>query len=88
VVLLVLDFVFDAHLLDFVLDVRLLDFIILACLLIPSCLYFSLKDSWNECAFYLVSLPVSFCYEYLMVETIFSQVTYFTLCVMHHTILL
>jgi nuclear cap-binding protein subunit 1 len=65
--------------LDFVFDVCLLDFIILACLLIPSCLYFSLKDSRKECAFYLVSLPVSFRYEYLMAETIFSQVTYFIL---------
>jgi hypothetical protein len=37
----------------------LLDFIILACLLIPSCLHFSLKDSRKECAFYLVSLSVS-----------------------------
>ncbi|XP_048570769.1 nuclear cap-binding protein subunit 1 isoform X2 [Triticum urartu] len=27
----------------------------------------------KECAFYLVSLPVSFRYEYLMAETIFSQ---------------
>ncbi|RLN39442.1 nuclear cap-binding protein subunit 1 [Panicum miliaceum] len=31
------------------------------------------EDSRKECAFYLVSLPVSFRYEYLMAETIFSQ---------------
>ncbi|EEC75246.1 hypothetical protein OsI_11548 [Oryza sativa Indica Group] len=30
-------------------------------------------DSRKECAFYLVSLPVPFRYEYLMAETIFSQ---------------
>ncbi|KAL6649921.1 hypothetical protein ACP70R_014145 [Stipagrostis hirtigluma subsp. patula] len=36
-------------------------------------LFFNGCYSRKECAFYLVSLPVSFRYEYLMAETIFSQ---------------
>ncbi|KAL6902082.1 hypothetical protein ACP4OV_004958 [Aristida adscensionis] len=36
-------------------------------------LFFNGCYSRKECAFYLVGLPVSFRYEYLMAETIFSQ---------------
>lgn len=37
-------------------------------------LYVSCKDSRKECASFMVGLPVPFRYEYLMAETIFSQV--------------